>query len=199
MLGFNYKKAVQSLNFFAVKEGGIIDKMKSMKLIWLSDRAHLRKYGRPILMDRYIAMRYGPVPSKTKDLSECDNVFLDENERTYRDKYLKILHENHNIESIHEPETKVFSETDIQIMEKVYSKFGKDEQFKLSEISHFYPEWKRYKEMLESGEASHIDMNYSDFFKNPEKEGKSDFFQLDKEHLDISMSIFEENRHAYDY
>jgi len=200
MLGFNYKKAVQALNFFATQEeGGIIDKMKAIKLIWLSDRAHLRKYGRPILMDRYLAMRYGPVPSKTKDLSECDNSFLDKNEQEYRDQYLKTYHENHNIKSIHDIDKKVFSETDLQVMEKVYLKFGKTEKFKLSDISHFYPEWKKYKEMLESGEASHIDMDYLDFFKNSDIEEKDDFFHLDQEHLEISRSIFEENRHAYDF
>lgn len=97
MLGFNFRKAVQALNFFAVKEGGTIDKMKVIKLIWFSDRAHLRQYGRPILMDRYLAMKYGPVPSKTKDLSGFDNSFLDENERNYRDTYIKTYHNNHNI------------------------------------------------------------------------------------------------------
>jgi len=49
MVGFNHKKAVQTLAYFAQKEGGVINKMKAFKLIWLSDRLHLRKYGRPIL------------------------------------------------------------------------------------------------------------------------------------------------------
>ena len=199
MLGFNYRKAVQALNYFAIKEGGNIDKMKAIKLIWLSDRAHLRKYGRPILMDRYLAMKYGPVPSKTKDLSECDNAFLDINEREYRDMYIKTYHNSHDIKSIHDIDEKVFSKTDMQVMEKVYLQFGKNEQFKLSEISHFYPEWKRFREMLESEEASHIDMNYEDFFKNPETKEMDDFFQLDEEHLKMAKSLFEENRHAHDY
>jgi uncharacterized phage-associated protein len=54
MLGFNYKKAIQTLAYFAQKEGGVINKMKVFKLIWLSDRLHLRKYGRPILNDVHL-------------------------------------------------------------------------------------------------------------------------------------------------
>ena len=33
MVGFNCKKAVQTLAFFAQKEGGVINKMKAFKLI----------------------------------------------------------------------------------------------------------------------------------------------------------------------
>lgn len=38
-----------------------------MKLLWLSDRVHLNKYGRLILKDNYKALPHGPVPSATMD------------------------------------------------------------------------------------------------------------------------------------
>ena len=42
--------------FFAHKsEGKSIEKLKLIKLIWLSDRLHLNKYGRLILNDKYKA------------------------------------------------------------------------------------------------------------------------------------------------
>ena len=37
---FNHRKAVQALNFFSLKNGGKIEKMKAIKLLWLSDRVH---------------------------------------------------------------------------------------------------------------------------------------------------------------
>ncbi len=39
-LKFDYKKATQALNFFAIKCGGKIDKMKALKLIFFADRYH---------------------------------------------------------------------------------------------------------------------------------------------------------------
>ena len=85
MVGFNYKKAVYTLAYFALKEGGAINKMKAFKLIWLSDRLHLRKYGRPILNDVYFALPMGPIPSNTKDIADNSD-FLAETEKELRDK-----------------------------------------------------------------------------------------------------------------
>ena len=196
MRGFNYKKAVQALNFFASIEGGSINKMKAIKLIWLSDRAHLRRFGRPVLMDNYYAMKLGPVPSKTKDLAECDNAFLDENEISYRDQFINPHHDNINFESCGEIDNKVFSETDLQIMEDIYKIFGDLDQFQLSVLSHDYPEWKQYEEVLNNGERSSIDLDYVDFFED--SDAQDDFFKIDKDHLEISKSIFEENRTVCD-
>src|SRR5260370_34242127 len=39
-----------------------------LKTIFLADKAHLNKYGRPITFDNYVAMRAGPVPSLAYDL-----------------------------------------------------------------------------------------------------------------------------------
>ncbi|MBA7579814.1 hypothetical protein ES708_21692 [subsurface metagenome] len=195
MQGFDYKKAVQALNFFAIKEGGSINKMKAIKLIWLSDRAHLRKYSRPILMDNYYAMRLGPVPSKTKDLAECGNTFLDDIEISYREKYIKPHHDNINFDSLNKVDEKVFSKTDLIIMEDIFENFGKKEEFELSKISHIYPEWKQFEEILNKGERSRIDLDYSVFFEDPDID--HDYFKIDKEHLEISKSIFEENSHIY--
>ena len=39
-----------------------------VKTMFLADRAHLNKYGRPITFDNYVAMKFGPVPSLVYDL-----------------------------------------------------------------------------------------------------------------------------------
>jgi len=67
-LEFDHKKATQALNFFAKRAGGKITKLNALKLIYLADRYHLRKYGRPIFSDTYWAMPYGPVASSVKDI-----------------------------------------------------------------------------------------------------------------------------------
>jgi hypothetical protein len=41
------------LNFFAIREGGRLNRMKAVKLVWLADRLQLRKYYRSITHDVY--------------------------------------------------------------------------------------------------------------------------------------------------
>lgn len=45
-----------------------LTKLKAAKLLFFADKAHLLKYGRPILGDRYVSMDHGPVPSAALDL-----------------------------------------------------------------------------------------------------------------------------------
>lgn len=192
MIGFDYKKAVQVLNFFALKEGGSINKMKALKLIWFSDRAHLRKYGRPILSDRYYAMKLGPVPSSTKDLTNESDPFSAPQEIDYRNEFLsaktkRILKSNKQIDE------DFFSETDLEILENIYKEFGKYDKFKLAELSHDYPEWERFEKAIKAKQSFRFEMNYLDFFKNPEQ-NKQDFFSVADDDLELSRSIFEENQ-----
>jgi uncharacterized phage-associated protein len=39
-----------------------------VKALFLADRAHLNRYGRPITFDNYVAMEHGPVPSLAYDV-----------------------------------------------------------------------------------------------------------------------------------
>ena len=192
MSGFNYKKAVQLLNFFAEKEGGSIDKIKTIKLVWLADRAHLRKFGRPITFDSYFAMAHGPVPSSTKDLAGENSNFLSPNEKAYRDAFISV--QSTRITAISPLESDVLSETEVQILNGIYDEFGNDEGFSLADFSHDYPEWNKFESSLKFGEKSRFAMDYLDFFQNPQK--SNDYFcqDVDEEDLEISKALFQENQ-----
>jgi uncharacterized phage-associated protein len=181
------KKAVQALNFFATKEGGEINRMKAFKLIWLADRVHLRKFGRPILFDNYYAVKLGPIPSNAKDLSE-DNERIVDDVKAYRDTYIRPKGE-YKIKSLHSPENTVFSRTDLQVMESVYSSYGKLGEFQLSDLSHKFPEWKKFEEYFINGTRSKK-MDFLDFFKDtPESEKYS---TESAEILRLSEEVFKE-------
>ncbi len=66
---FKFKKATQLINFFVRKEPGI-HKDKLCSMIFLADRLHLRRYGRLITDDTYVATPKGPVPVNTAKLIE---------------------------------------------------------------------------------------------------------------------------------
>lgn len=194
MLGFNYKKAVQALNFFAISSGGKINKMKALKLIWLSDRLHLRLYGRPILNDTYFALNYGPVASNTKDLAE-DTSFLSEEEKDYRNEFITNI-DNYYYASLKSVDKKNFSKSDLDAMALIYNEFGEFDKFALSEESHKYPEWKKFEGLLASKSASRFEMDYEDFFSSYTK-GENPIFDNDLEFLEESRGVFQENSHIY--
>ena len=62
----NREKSVNALLFLiceANKRGQKPSQYELVKAIFLADRAHMNKCGRPVTFDRYVAMNHGPVPS----------------------------------------------------------------------------------------------------------------------------------------
>jgi len=163
----NHRKITQVLNWLAKKEGGSINKMKAIKLIWMADRLHLRKYGRSITNDDYIAMRLGPVGSMTRDITDQATQYLSDEQLGYARTYLSKTDDNY-FKSIDDVDGSVLSKSDIEILEQVYEKLGKFNQFDLKDLSHEYPEWKKFKRILESGARKQMPMSYKDFFKDPD-------------------------------
>ena len=159
----NYEKAVQALNFFANKSQGRINKMKAIKLIFFADRYHLRKYGRPIIGDRYVAMPYGPVASQAKDLAES-TVFLADCQRDYVDRFLNRTDDNYVLVSIADVDEDVFSDSDIEALEFAWNEFGRFDEFALKDITHAYPEWSRHEAGLQEPTCKSVPMAYEDFF-----------------------------------
>lgn len=191
MSQFNYKKAIQALNVLAIKEGGSINKMKAIKLIWLADRLHLRKYGRPIISDNYYAMKFGPVPSHTKNIIDKNEDYTSDEELIYRDIYIeKDPNCKHSFISKNKPELSVFSKTDIEAILKVYDEFGEKNQFDLSTLSHHFPEWKKSEGKILDGICSRADMNYNDFFDNTDI--NIELFDQSEKLLNVSKELFTE-------
>ena len=188
---FDHEKAAQALNFFARKEGGSISKLKAVKLIWLADRYHLRKYGRPITNDEYFAMQYGPVGSSVKDLAECSS-FLSTVESKYLNKFLTCDKEAKLITSQREVDEDVFSDSDLEALQSVYEKFGKLKPSQLVNYSHLFPEWAKFADHLESKVSTRAVMSYSDFFSNPAQRSDS-FFEETPERLQASKETFQAN------
>lgn len=163
---FDHKKATQALNFFASKEGGRINKIKALKLVYFADRYHLRKYGRLVTNDAYFAMNYGPVPSGTKDIAEGSD-FLGEAEREYAAEYIDSSTGRFDVSSVEPVDDDVFSESDVEALEFAWNTFGDLEPFDLAELTHKYPEWSRHRSAL--GISSRIQMSLLDFLEDSEE------------------------------
>jgi uncharacterized phage-associated protein len=186
MKGFQYKKSVQSLNFFAIKSGGNLNKMKALKLIWLADRYHLRHFGRTITGDVYFAMPYGPVASTTRDILE-KNTGLSDSELNYGNEFLETSDKYH-YNSSKDFDKKPFSSTDIEVLEKIFNQYSKYSEFELSKKSHSFPEWKKWESALEKEVGSRFEISLEDFFINY-NDGEN-LFNDDEDYLQLSKTAF---------
>lgn len=65
---FDKDVTLNAVLYIIQQMGGTVDIHKIFKTLFFADREHLSKYGRTITGDVYIAMNYGPVPSKTDDI-----------------------------------------------------------------------------------------------------------------------------------
>lgn len=70
MISSSEKEAItiHTLLYILQKMNGNGDYHKIFKILYFADQKHLAKYGSTITPDRYIAMKYGPVPSLAYDI-----------------------------------------------------------------------------------------------------------------------------------
>lgn len=186
MTPFKFQKSVQLLNYFAIKEGGSLNKLKSLKLMWAAERFSLRTTGLTIVGDDFYAMKLGPVPSFTKDMAEGIQIMLSEEEAGFRSEYLKTTSKN-NFKSLKSFDDSFFSSSAVHAMEASYKEFGKFNGFDLAAITHLYPEWSKYEHLFPR--YSRLDMDYLDFFKDPEVQ-KFEIFKQDKDQLEFMKEHF---------
>ncbi len=140
--------------------------MKAIKLTFLADRYHLRKYGRLITNDNYFAMQYGPVPSGTKDICDLTD-FLSQTEKEYASQFISKKNQ-YTLVSNHSVDLNVLSKSDIEALTFSWEKFGDMNEFSLSKITHEYPEWKKHEKELEFN--TRFKMNLYDFLLDPDSD-----------------------------
>lgn len=167
---FDCRKSLQAL-YYLYSKSGINDKLSLLKLIFFADRYHIRNYGIPMLQDNYCAMQLGPVCSQTYDLIKKGRYYdaLEIDDKKYIDNFLFC---NGDIVDIKDTGEDDLSESDREALDfsvKIFSKFS---LYEISEITHAYPEWSKFKILFDAHKTVSENMDYIDFFDNPEKENE---------------------------
>ncbi len=154
---------LESFYYLSKKMNAPIDKLGAIKLIFFADRYHLRKYGRLITEDTYYALEHGPVASNTLDIL---NIILDGKNAGVSKTYL--TKESHNtfiaVDTTHELE--YLSDSDIEALDFVIAKFSHYKTWELRNLTHDYPEWKRFKTTIESNVSRREKIRMDDFFQD---------------------------------
>jgi len=182
---FDFMKVTQVLNYLARKLGGKVNKLRAIKLIYLADKYHLRKYGRLVTGDRYIAMKLGPVQSGVKDIADLSD-FLGSEERDYTSLFISKV--GHDIKSIKEVDYDELSQTDVEALNFVLEQFSNFTDSDLVKLTHKGYEWKKHKNELKL--KSRIDMDILDFFEDSPDDRIS---EVTKDTKEAALGFFKED------
>lgn len=138
---FTPTKAAQMAAYFIQKQGGRMDVLKLVKLLYLADRESLRRYGEPISYDHPVSMPHGPVLSRILDLINGSSTPA---AVAAWDEWISDL-ANHAValnRRFEESDLDQLSVADLEVMESVWREFGGMDKWTLRDWTHDHcPEW----------------------------------------------------------
>lgn len=133
---FDEEKTTQAASHLLKKFGGRHNLMVLLKLLYFADRRSLVETGHPITGDRMGSMRYGPVLSGTYAL-------VNEGPPPGDSPWYKAIgaRNGYEVSLTRDPGSSALSEYEISLLDELFLQYGHLDQWKLSEISHTFPEW----------------------------------------------------------
>ena len=190
----NIKTIVQALSVLQ-KELDELNYMTLIKHIFFSDRYHLRHFGFLYTFDNYCALKFGAVPSTTKDIvtkSSFLEAQVSKNDLDYINKTITSKSKYEII--ISETSENYLSDSVREALQFSINTFNKFNQYELGFITHDYPEWKVYKDFFQVNQDGCKQMCDLLFFDNPDPKEQpfidkylngEDPFKEDQDFLDI--------------
>lgn len=187
----NFTKVVMAINYFARNSRGkSINKLDVLKLIYLADRYHLRKFGRSITGERYFAMRMGPVPSKAKNICNQSDVYLTKEEKAFVATYLSF--DDKSVHS-HKGESSCFCESEREALDVAFSTaIAVRKKEKLTDFTHHFPEWKKYEGKIK-GPNDRAEMDIIDFFLPVDNDSHYEYCHISSKLLNYSKEDYQES------
>jgi hypothetical protein len=160
----NIEKIVQIFSYIQ-HIADTANKLNLIKYLFFADRIHIRDYFSFISLDNYVALKYGPVASTSLDILNKSKDYLS----NFSDDEMKFINNikmvNQSTRIINPIGSDLLSNNEKHSIESAVHIFGGK---RLVEISHDYPEWKRYKELFDNKWISMHPIDIDDFFKNPD-------------------------------
>ncbi len=133
--------------------------LKLIKLLYLLDREALLRWGRPVTTDRHVSMDNGPVVSRIYDLIREEPA--PGTDPIWR-HYISAPQE-YEVALIAEPLIDELSTAEEELIQEIFSKYGKMTRWDLVRISHDLPEWQdphgsaipiEYRDILRAGKKT---------------------------------------------
>jgi uncharacterized phage-associated protein len=148
-------------------------KMTICKQLYLADKEHLLRYGRPVIGDRYYKLPHGPVPTRGLDLLRGKGGAA---ESALLDRFVSVL--GNSVHPKQPANRKVFSQSDLEVLDWVVEKYGELSASALRNETHAQAPWR------DTGDACPID--YELFFEgHPEATDIKELAEAEQESRDL--------------
>lgn len=116
-------------------------KKKICKLLYFADKEHLLQYGRPITGDTYYRLPHGPIPTQGLDLLNGKGSLAG---LAVRQGFFVV--DGWDVKVKRDFEDRVFSKSELRVLENVCRMYGKLPANELERLSHEEPSWKKTPE-----------------------------------------------------
>ncbi len=140
---YDAKKAAQTIAYFAMREGGSINVLKAIKLVYLADSESILRRGHPIQEEPRFSLPHGPVNSTTLDHL---NGAYRENQPIWQS--LLDARAGNNVglanEALSVDDLDSLSDRELTILDSVWNRVGHMDRFELADWTHQpenVPEW----------------------------------------------------------
>lgn len=157
---FNERKAAEAAAFLLYKARGSLPLIKLIKLLYLSERLSLERYGEPLTGDRLVSMTHGPVLSRTYDHINGALQSTPGGWDTWvsdRSDHVVELRDSSMLRSP-EQDLMALSDSDLEVLGETWNQFGHWDRWALVDYTHRnLPEWK-------DPEGSSCPITYADLF-----------------------------------
>jgi hypothetical protein len=136
---FDVTKATEVACQFLEREGGSINIMKLVKLVYLLDRSSVERRGIPVVGGAYFSLPNGPITSEFLDLINSGCLWGLQNCRW--EEFMSDR-QDHEVAMIKEPGREHLSDSEIDLVEAVYREHGGKDQWQLRDWCHKHcEEW----------------------------------------------------------
>lgn len=141
---YDARKTAQAARWLIDLNGGTINYMVLIKLLYLADRHALIETGLPITGDRMVAMPHGPVLSRTLDQINMGipSVGIPPEIAEGVHWYWYITEpSNYEVSARGEARTDQLSQYELDLLGEIYARFGQMNKWVLRDYTHTLPEW----------------------------------------------------------
>lgn len=173
-------KIIETILYLSHK-GIRLDQYKIVKLIYLADKEHLNRYGRPITFDRIVAMENGPVASKAYDILKGRPV-AGVDPATLPFTLRKIDPLIFVEDPMREVNKHIFSKSDLRVLDEVCEQYGDADFLTLYNLTHTHFAYRKAWEAR--GRKRSTDMFFEDLIEErKEKENVVEDLALIAPHI----------------
>jgi len=112
----NQRVLINTLLYVIKKLGSTGEFHEVFKILYFAEQEHIKRFGKLLLDDTYIAMKYGPVPSKSY------RILKDVMQGGYKEYFTSVT--DRMVRAIAEPDMDYLSESEIDCIDNSLKQFG---------------------------------------------------------------------------